>query len=127
MGEEISTEIRIDMSPKQCLGVKRCRHADKHRPAVFRLPSEPAPFNIGVAKQHRDAYFMAEPKVIMMAEDTAPMTWAECRAFVERTRRQLDRFDALPHEPGQVFPPEYAAEIRSLCNELEQSMKRHLG
>jgi hypothetical protein len=87
------------------------------------LPGEPTPFKIG----GENSIGARMQNVVMMAKPTASMTWEDCREFVERTRRQLARFDALPHRPGQTFPPEYAAEINRLCDELEQDIKNHLG
>jgi hypothetical protein len=70
---------------------------------------------------------MPSPKVQMLAENTGTMTFAEGRAFIERTRRQLDRFDDLPHPPGQTIVPEDAAEIRKMCDELEADINRSLS
>jgi hypothetical protein len=63
----------------------------------------------------------------MFAENTGTMTFAEGRAFIERTRRQLDRFHELPHAPGQTIAPDDAAEIRRMCDGLEADIKRSLS
>jgi hypothetical protein len=53
------------------------------------------------------------------------MTFTEGLAFIERTRRQLDRFDAaMPHREGTGIAPEEAADIRRLCDELEADIRR---
>jgi hypothetical protein len=70
---------------------------------------------------------MTSPKVQMLAENTGTMTFAEGRAFIERTHRQFDRFDDLPHAPGQTIAPEDAAEIRRMCDELEADINRSLS
>jgi len=63
----------------------------------------------------------------MLAEHTGTMTFAEGHAFIERTRRQLDRFGELPHAPDQTIAPEDAAEIRRMCDELEADINRSLS
>jgi len=70
---------------------------------------------------------MTRSTVLGFSENTATMTFAEGLAFIERTRRQLDRFDALPHAPGEVIAPEDAAAIRRQCDELEADINRSLS
>ena len=49
-------------------------------------------------------------------------------AFIEKTRRQLDRFGvAVPGKNGQQMNPETEATIRSLCDELEAEFRSDLG
>ena len=62
-----------------------------------------------------------------LCENTRKMTFAEGLAFIERTRRQLDRFDDLPHAPGETIAPEDAADIRRQCDELEADIARSLN
>jgi hypothetical protein len=71
---------------------------------------------------------MPESNVISFGEDTRTMTYAEGFAFIERTRRQLDRFDvALARGEGQTFPPEGAAKIRRQLDELEADLRKSVG
>jgi hypothetical protein len=70
---------------------------------------------------------MATANVIALSENTKTMTFAEGRTFIERTRRQLDRFDDLPRAPGQSILPEDAAQIRKMCDELEADINRSLS
>ena len=71
---------------------------------------------------------MSRPKVIGFAENTRTMTYAEGLAFIERTRRQLDRFDtALPHAEGETIAPEDAAAIHRQLDELEAGFRKDLG
>lgn len=70
---------------------------------------------------------MPSPRVQIFAENTGTMTFAEGRAFIERTRRQLDRFDNLPHASGQTIAADDAAEIRRLCDDLEADINSSLS
>jgi hypothetical protein len=71
--------------------------------------------------------FISRSTVLGFSETTATMTFAEGLVFIERTRRQLDRFDALPHAPGEAISPEDAAAIRQQCDELEADIRRSLA
>lgn len=42
--------------------------------------------------------------------------------YIERTRRQLDRFDALPDGHARSIDPDAAARIRKMCDELESDI-----
>ncbi len=42
--------------------------------------------------------------------------------YIERTRRQLDRFEQLPGADGKTFAADAAGRIRSLCDELESGI-----
>jgi hypothetical protein len=71
---------------------------------------------------------MPASKVITFGENIGTMTYGEGLAFIERTRRQLDRFDsALPHEDGQTITPEDAAAIRLKLDALERDVRNDLG
>jgi hypothetical protein len=68
------------------------------------------------------------PQVLRFSENTSAMTFAEGLAFIERTRRQIDRFgDALPHAEGESIDPAEAAAIRRLCDELETDIHHSLS
>jgi hypothetical protein len=43
-------------------------------------------------------------------------------AYIERTRRQLDRFEQLPKSDAQRMDPNAAARIRAMCDELESDI-----
>jgi hypothetical protein len=69
-----------------------------------------------------------QPKTVLgFSEPTDTCTFAEGLQFIERTRRQVDRFDALPRAGGQTITPGDAAAIRQLCDELEADITRYLA
>jgi len=70
---------------------------------------------------------MQTPKILTLAEPTGTMTFTEGLAFIARTRRQLDRFNGLPHAPGQTVAPKDAAEIRTMCDALEADINKSLS
>ena len=70
---------------------------------------------------------MSASNVLGLSETTGTMTFAQGVAFIERTRRQLDRFDDLPHARGEAIAPEDAAAIRRQCDELEADISRSLS
>jgi hypothetical protein len=70
---------------------------------------------------------MPTSKVVTLSENIGTMTFAEGQAFIERTRRQLDRFNELPHVKGQTIASEDAAEIRGMCDELEADIDASLS
>jgi hypothetical protein len=71
---------------------------------------------------------MSVAKVIQFGEAPGTMTYAEGLAFIERTRRQLDRFDdAMPRPPGETIAPEDAQRIRTMLGELEADLRKDLG
>ncbi|MGE3511657.1 MAG: hypothetical protein AB7N65_22535 [Vicinamibacterales bacterium] len=43
-------------------------------------------------------------------------------AFVERARRQLDRFEQLPHAKGKPMDPAVVAEARALLDKVERDI-----
>lgn len=71
---------------------------------------------------------MTTAKVITFGETTRTMTYEEGLAFIERTRRQLDRFEiALPRADEQTIAPEDAKNIRQQLDSLEAVFERDLG
>jgi len=71
---------------------------------------------------------MPTAKVIAFGETTRTMTYEEGLAFIERTRRQLDRFEiALPRADGQTITPEDAENIRRQLDSLEADFRKDLG
>ena len=68
---------------------------------------------------------MTTAQILPLAERTTGMTFAEGLAFIERTRRQVDRFDLLPH--AVLISPEDAADIRRQCDELKADINRSLS
>ena len=57
-------------------------------------------------------------KVLRFSEDFDTMTAPQCLAFIERSRRQIDRLENLPPTTGNIDPQELAA-IRSDLDALE--------
>lgn len=71
---------------------------------------------------------MSRTNVISFGENPSGATYADSLAFIERTRRQLDRFEqALPHDREQSIAPEDAAALRRKLDELEASIRNDLG
>ena len=70
---------------------------------------------------------MSEAKALFFGEPTRTMTYQEGLAFIERTRRQLDRFEvALPDGEIRKLAPEAEASIRRQLDELEADFRRDL-
>jgi hypothetical protein len=71
---------------------------------------------------------MPSAKVITFGENPATATYADGLAFIERTRRQLDRMDATRAD-GSDAPVslESAAEVRGKLDWLEASIRKDLG
>ena len=71
---------------------------------------------------------MSTTNVIDFAQTDRPMTYEEGLAFIERMRRQLDRFDmSVPGANGRRIEPETEAKIRAICDELEAEFQSDLG
>ena len=71
---------------------------------------------------------MPAAKVILFGEPTGKLSYAEGLTFIERTRRQLDRFKvAMPRVEGQHITPEDDARIRLQLDALERDIHRDLG
>jgi hypothetical protein len=115
------------LSPKQSLGREQVAFSTSAIAYRNRFPVAGYSGMIGNEKPPAEEIIMFAAEVRMLAENTRTMTFAEGRAFIERTRRQLDRFDALPHPPGEAIAPEDAAAIRRQCDELEADINRSLS
>jgi len=71
---------------------------------------------------------MTASNIIDFAQTDRPMTYEEGLAFIERMRRQLDRFGvAVPGANGRRIAPETEAKIRAICDELEADLHKDLG
>jgi hypothetical protein len=71
---------------------------------------------------------MSASSVLPLVKNPGRMTFAHGLDFIERTRRQLDRFDAaMPRTEGADIAPEDAAAIRQMCDELEADIAQHLS
>jgi hypothetical protein len=58
---------------------------------------------------------MAATNVLRFSENVDTMTFPECLAFIERSRRQLNRLEHLPKNEG----PGDAAEIAAILRDLD--------
>jgi len=65
---------------------------------------------------------MAASNVLRLSENFDTMTFSECFAFIERTRRQLNRLQHLPGGEGTVDSEEIAAVFQAL-DKLEQGVR----
>ena len=71
---------------------------------------------------------MSTSHVIAFDQTDRPMTYEQAFAFIEKMRRQLDRFGvAIPGKNGQRMDPETEAKIRQICDELEAEFRSDLG
>jgi len=71
---------------------------------------------------------MSTSNVIDFAQTDCPMTYEQAFAFIERMRRQLDRFEvSVAGANGRRIAPETEAKIRRLCDELEAEFRNDLG
>jgi hypothetical protein len=68
---------------------------------------------------------MATSNVLRLSENFDTMTFPECQAFIERSRRQLARLEHLPTEEGTVDSEEIASILQAL-DELERSIRSDL-
>jgi hypothetical protein len=67
---------------------------------------------------------MATSSVLRMSENFDTMTFSECLAFIERSRRQIIRLEHLPQEEGAVDPDAIASILQHL-DALERSIRSH--
>jgi hypothetical protein len=58
--------------------------------------------------------------------DFDSMSVGDALAYIERTRRQLDRFDCLPDGATRPIDPVEADAIRGLCDKLEKTLRATL-
>jgi DNA-binding MurR/RpiR family transcriptional regulator len=68
---------------------------------------------------------MSASNVLRFSENFDTMSYPECLAFIERSRRQIDRLEHLPQESGQVDREELAS-IRQGLDELERRIRSQL-
>lgn len=62
--------------------------------------------------------------ISLFTPDFSKMTAQEVLDFIARSRRQLDRMEYLPG--GKKIDPQEEAEIRKMCDELEESIRSKL-
>lgn len=67
---------------------------------------------------------MSTANVFRFSENFDSMTYQECQAFIDRSRRQIDRLAHLPQEPGEVDREELAS-IRQGLDDLEKRIRSH--
>jgi hypothetical protein len=60
--------------------------------------------------------------VLRFSEDFDSMTFPECLAFIDRSRRQLRRLEHLPQREGAVDADEIASILRDI-DALEHSIR----
>jgi len=60
-------------------------------------------------------------------KDVKTITIGEALEEIRRTRRQLDRFEHLPHSSGHTIRPENAALLRRECDALEAELNSLLS
>ena len=65
---------------------------------------------------------MAAANVLRFSENVDSMTFPECLAFIERSRRQLNRLEHLPKNEGPADVDEIASILRDL-DALEHRMR----
>ena len=71
---------------------------------------------------------MTLSKVLTFGGTLPGMTIQDGLDFIERTRRQLDRYeDAIPHAEGTTIAPEDKERIRAKCDALEVEINALLG
>ena len=68
---------------------------------------------------------MCASTVLRFNESFNTMTTRECMAFIERSRRQIDRLEHLPRSPGEADREELAS-IRVGLDALEKRVRSYL-
>ena len=71
-----------------------------------------------------DEVHMPATRLLRFSENFETMTYPECLAFIERSRRQIDRLGHLPQSPGVIDKDELAS-IRQGLDELERNIRSH--
>jgi hypothetical protein len=79
---------------------------------------------IGIRNPAFKEAFMSTSSLVRFSENFGTMTAPECLAFIARTRRQIDRLEHLPQQPGELDMQELAS-IRSGLDELEQRVRSY--
>jgi hypothetical protein len=68
---------------------------------------------------------MSASNVLNLSENFDTMTAGECLKFIERSRRQIDRFERLPQKPSEIDREEFAS-IRAGLDALEKRVRAFL-
>jgi hypothetical protein len=66
---------------------------------------------------------MAASSVLRFSENFDTMTYPECLVFIERSRRQIDQLEQLPHA-GEAEREELAS-IRQGLDDMELRIRAH--
>ncbi|MGA7234645.1 MAG: hypothetical protein WBY44_03125 [Bryobacteraceae bacterium] len=62
--------------------------------------------------------------MLSFSEDIDTMTYPQCVAFIDRSRRQIDRYEQLA-PPGPNWQREDLAKARKILDDLEQEIRLH--
>jgi hypothetical protein len=65
---------------------------------------------------------MPASNVLILSENAGSMTFPQCLAFIERSRRQLKRFEHLPQNGAATDAEEIASILQDL-DALERSIR----
>jgi len=88
------------------------------------IPSTLISEDLNSAADHhiREESFMPSAAVLRFNENFDTMTFAEGFAFIERSRRQIDRLEHLPQKPGEIDRQELAS-VRQGLDDLEKRLR----
>jgi hypothetical protein len=78
--------------------------------------------NVKHARTHPEKTPMPLTNVLRFSENFDRMTFPECLAFIDRSRRQLHRLEHLPKQEGAVDPEEIISILQDL-DALEHSIR----
>jgi len=67
---------------------------------------------------------MSASNVLRFSEKFDTMTIPECLSFIERSRRQIDRVERLPQQPGDLDWDELTS-IRQELDALEERIRSY--